>query len=71
MAQIVYRLKVDSTGKSSMGFDEGKNVLYPRSATVVPVVSTPKPPAITVSRPSRRSIIQDAREHNDLRGMLQ
>ncbi|MCF7844564.1 MAG: S-layer homology domain-containing protein [Kiritimatiellales bacterium] len=65
MAQIVYRLKVDSENKISMGFNQQNNSLYQR-IPVTPVVSTPKPYTIsnTFNRPSRRSIISQAENRN-------
>ena len=64
MAQIVYRLKVDSTQKANMGFNQSNNSLYMRAA-VSPVVTTPKKTAYnTYSRPSRRSIVKTAESRN-------
>ncbi|MDD3897240.1 MAG: S-layer homology domain-containing protein [Candidatus Peribacteraceae bacterium] len=69
MAQIVYRLKVDSTGKSSMGFNAAGNTLYARNATGTPPAVVPPPPVdpTRVDRPSRRSIVEDAEQRNALR----
>ena len=68
MAQIVYRLKVDSTQKASMKFDEGRNILV-QTGPAAPVVSTPKPVTVArvVNRPSRRSIVAEAEVQNALR----
>jgi len=69
MAQIVYRLKVDSTGESSMGFNAAGNMLHQRSATGTPPAIAPELPVdpTPAHRPSRRSIIEDAEERNALR----
>jgi hypothetical protein len=68
MAEIVYRLKVDSTHKSNMGFNQFRNSLYQRTATT-PVVTTPEAPVVikTYDRPSRRSIVAEAERLNALR----
>lgn len=68
MAQIVYRLKVDSTDEVSMGFDLSRNTLYQRAATT-PVITEPEPTVVvdTYNRPSRRSIINDAEMRNSAR----
>ncbi|MFA7682347.1 MAG: S-layer homology domain-containing protein [Candidatus Peribacteraceae bacterium] len=68
MAQIVYRLKVDSTQKTNMGFNQATNSLYLRSITA-PVATTSKPPVITntYNRPSRRSIVATAEVQNSSR----
>jgi len=60
MAQIVYRLKVDSKTDANMGFNAATNSLYQRAGTSV--TTTPKPPVVpnTYMKPSRRSIVDTA-----------
>lgn len=70
MAQIVYRLKVDSTQKLSMGFNQSNNTLYQRAPiTPSPVVDVEPVDTNTYERPSRRSIIADAEEQNAARNV--
>jgi len=68
MAQIVYRLKVDSIEESNMGYDATRNTLYQR-AGVTTVITPPKPytSTNTFMRPSRRSIIDQAENRNSVR----
>ncbi len=70
MAQIVYRLKVDSTKKANMGFDATSNTLYQRTPTEA-VLAPPKPPVVTNSydRPTRRSIRDASLQLRDERRM--
>lgn len=65
MAQIVYRLKVNSTTRSGMAFNERTNSLYvDRAASTV--VTIPKETMVLnkYSRPSRRSIVKAAEARN-------
>lgn len=64
MAQIVYRLKVDSKEKPNMVFDSAKNRLTQRSGVTTP---TPYVAPNSFGRPSRRSIIEAAEKRNILR----
>jgi hypothetical protein len=68
MAEIVYRLKVDSTQKSNMGFDRTTNSLFLKAAAA-PVVIVPTPAVVTKTydRPSRRAIVAEAERLNALR----
>lgn len=68
MAQIVYRLKVDSTQKASMQFNPASNTLFQR-APITSVINTPNlsDDTYTYNRPSRRSIIADAEGRNSSR----
>lgn len=51
MAQIVYRLKVDSTEKPHMVFNQTRNTLTQRGTTS-PVVNVPSPPPAPAQTPS-------------------
>ena len=65
MAHIVYRLKIDSTDKTSMGFNAANNTLFQRAGTTT-AVTTPEPAFVpnTYMRPSRRSIIDATEKRN-------
>lgn len=73
MAEMVYRLLVDSEQKSYMQFSSSNNTFSVRSATGpdVPKVIT-KEPDVDVSqtlRPNRRSVILEAKQRNAQRNL--
>ncbi len=69
MAQIVFRLSVDSQQQASMEFDSGRNILFQRPQPVVSTVTLPKPPVVAkvINRPSRRSVVAAAKALQVLR----